>query len=421
MAGRASRVVIVGVSTRALAESAVRAGRTCLAVDAFGDRDQKAASTVLGLPRDLGRSYSAGGAVAAATRFVAGDAAYVANLENHPRAVRRLMRDRRLLGNPPEVLARARDPVALARAVRAVGGRAPVLIIDAAHVFPRPEAVHAGTGATATSVVARPAVIGSRRVGSARALGGWLRKPRQGGGGSGITRWRPGAVLAPHELVQEYIEGVPASAAFAADGRRAVVLGLARQLVGEAAFGATGFRFCGCLFPLPVPRADGARLLEAVRALANALTAAFGLRGVNGLDFMVRDGEPWVLELNPRYTASMELIERAYGRSIYALHERACGGELPDWGAAAVPAGVFGKAIVFARRDVVARGTAGWLERDDVRDVPFTGDQIPRGHPICTAFAHGPDADVCYARLVETAEALREEIEGRADGDPATE
>jgi predicted ATP-grasp superfamily ATP-dependent carboligase len=42
--------------------------------------------------------------------------------------------------------------------------------------------------------------------------------------------------------VQERIDGVPGSVVFVAALGRAVVLGVSRQLVGEAAFGAAGYR-----------------------------------------------------------------------------------------------------------------------------------------------------------------------------------
>ena len=115
-------VLIVGVSTRALAESASRAGYSCLSVDAFGDLDQKSRVPNVGLSRDLGRSYSAAAAVAVGRRFPAACAAYVGDLENHPAAVRRLARGRRLLGNTPATLVRVRNPVTLAEAVRRGGG-----------------------------------------------------------------------------------------------------------------------------------------------------------------------------------------------------------------------------------------------------------------------------------------------------------
>ncbi len=85
--------------------------------------------------------------------------------------------------------------------------------------------------------------------------------------------------------------------------------------MGERSFGAHGFRYCGSLLAserAPVfPRQ--AELLVRATALADAVTEAFGLRGLNGLDFVARDGVPLPIEVNPRYSASMELVERATG------------------------------------------------------------------------------------------------------------
>ncbi|HXI30093.1 MAG TPA: hypothetical protein VNG89_16765, partial [Vicinamibacterales bacterium] len=68
-----------------------------------------------------------------------------------------------------------------------------------------------------------------------------------------------------------------------------------------------------------------------------------------------------------------------------------------------------GKAVVFARHDVVAHGTADWLSaRDDescfLRDVPKPGTRIAAGQPVCTVYAEGRDAADCRAELVRRAE-----------------
>jgi predicted ATP-grasp superfamily ATP-dependent carboligase len=370
---RDGSVLIVGVSTRALAESASRAGYSCSTVDAFGDLDQKSLVPNIGLWRDRRRRYSAAAAVALGRS--AGDfAAYVGNLENHPAAVRRLARGRQLWGNTPATLLRARDPVAVGEVVRRAGGRVPLTL--------RPDqAPHAPAGVR------------------------WLRKPRHGGGGSGVREWSGGPPPAPHELVQERIEGVLASASFVADGQRAVVLGIARGLAGDPAFGARGHRYCGSVYPFSADQA----LLDRMSAIAEVATAAFGLVGLNGIDFVLREGEPYVLEINPRYCASMELIERGRGISMFEAHVAGCGHALPA-PARVVPRDVLGKAVVYARRDVVVGDSRPWLQRDDVRDVPFPGDHIRRGQPVCTVFARGADSVTCYARLVAAATALEQEL-----------
>src|SRR2546429_61507 len=112
---------------------------------------------------------------------------------------------------------------------------------------------------------------------------------------------------------------------------------------------------------------------------------------------------PYAVEVNPRYCASMELVERARGISIFAVHARACAGELPDLVHTRPAADVVGKAIVYAREDVVPEGTARWLEDDDVRDAPAPGEGIARGHPICTVFARGRSVTACGAALAARA------------------
>ncbi len=368
------RVLIVGLSTRALAESAATAGWACSSVDAFGDLDQKARVDSLGLLRDLGRPYTAAAAVAAARRFAISRVAYTGNLENHPAAVERLGRGRELLGNSPATLTRSRDFAQLRRVVQRAGARTPL-----------------------THPPGDPRARPSGRL--------FLGKPLRGGGGQGIReltgRVRPSA----RELVQERIDGIPASVSFLADGRRALVLGVARGMAGDVAFGAAGYRYCGNLFPLPV----AGRTLERLDAIVRATTLAFGLVGLNGIDFVLRDDEPFVLELNPRYSASMELIQRAGLKDLFELHAAACRGSLP----VALPRlrpGVWGKAVLWARRGVLAPETRAWLERDDIRDVPFPGERIRAGSPICTVFGHGRDPGACRAALVATAGAVEREL-----------
>jgi predicted ATP-grasp superfamily ATP-dependent carboligase len=124
---------------------------------------------------------------------------------------------------------------------------------------------------------------------------------------------------------------------------------------------------------------------------------------------VVRDGEAFVLELNPRYCASMELMEGSGGPSVFGTHAAACRGSLPAPGAPP-PRRAWGKAVVWARVPVVAPDTRSWLARGDRADVPFPGERIGQGHPICTLFASGADRDECYRRLAESAASLEAEL-----------
>jgi predicted ATP-grasp superfamily ATP-dependent carboligase len=363
-------VLLAGVSTRAMAVSAHRAGYRVTAVDAFGDADLRAVADVIALRRVIGEGYGPEAAARAARTVGADTVAYTSNFENHPLAVTMLARGRRLLGNPASVLERVRNPITLMRALRRGGFAVPVTRAS----LPGPGGV-------------------ARR---------WLLKPRRSGGGLGTSLWRPGRPVPRLAYLQERIAGVPGSIVFVADGRRAVPLGLTRQLVGERAFGAAGFRYCGSLLA-----AGGSPLFERQQALlsravllARAATEAFGLRGLNGLDFIAHRGVPLPIEVNPRYSASMELVERATDISLFAVHAEACAGRLPD--APAPPERVHGKAIVFAREDVVVRDPARWTGAD-VADVPFAGERIARGRPVCTLLADAVDGKRCIRALTAAA------------------
>src|SRR5205823_6653741 len=222
-------------------------------------------------------------------------------------------------------------------------------------------------------------------------------KPLRSGGGDGVAVWRGGAAVPRGSYLQERISGVTGSLVFAADGRRAVPLGLSRILAGETAFGADGFRYCGSILGSagdPQFAADD-RLLQRATLLAESVTRAFGLVGVNGVDFVARRGFPYAIEVNPRYTGAMELVERAYGISLFDVHARACRQALPAFDLAAArrraPEAI-GKAIVYARRTSALGDTRSWLSDPDVRDISPPGTRFAPREPICTIFARGRDA-----------------------------
>jgi predicted ATP-grasp superfamily ATP-dependent carboligase len=377
------RVLIAGVSTRALVRSAARAGYPVSAVDAFGDLDLRAVATVVALTRESG-GFSPDAAADEAARLPADAVAYTSNFENYPDAVTRLASGRRLLGNPAAVLRGVRDPLHLMRTLRDRGVPVPLARASA------------------------PAIP--------RRSSEWLLKPRRSGGGHGTRAWRGGAVPR-RAYLQQRIRGVPGSVIFLADGRRVHPLDITRQLVGRREFGATGFRYCGSLIGHGVPLFDQEdRLRAAAVELAGVVTEAFGLVGLNGVDFIARDGVPWPIEVNPRPCASMELIERAGGPSLFELHAGACRGVLPaEPLVGAGPRRVLGKAIVFARRAVTVEALPAPVLAE-AADLPHPGERVGRSHPICTVFAEARDASGCVGDLAARARALYAALEAHSLG-----
>lgn len=359
-----ARVLIAGVSTRAAAWSAALAGFSTTAIDAFRDLDQHPGVVALTLPGP----YSAA-AAAEASRAIECDAVvYLSGFENHPAAVARLAQGRQLWGNSPQVLERVRDPEKVFRAFAGRGHPAPA-------VRRRPD---------------EPAPPGK-----------WLLKPVGAGGGHGVRPFTGPGRIPPGTYLQEFVPGESASIAFVAASGRVVPLGISKQIIGDAEFGARGFQYAGSVWSRP-----STKLADAALQLAETAVRHFGLVGVNGIDFIVSGDVPYPVEINPRWCASMELFERGSGGFVFAAHSEACesgsvplgilaAGDRPD---------TIGKAFVFARNDVTIGDTDAWRPANcKIRDIPRPGSRIPAGRPVCTVFATSRDETSCYAALVDSA------------------
>jgi predicted ATP-grasp superfamily ATP-dependent carboligase len=347
-------VLVVAVSARMLAQLAVADGYEVVALDRFGDVDLRAVAPGATAPSNDALADLAAGVEAGA--FV-----YGAGFENRPDLVRRMADGRELLGTPPELLAAVRDPWELGVAARAAGARAPE---------------------TRCAGELPPAEPGS-----------WLRKPRQGGGGRGVRGWAGGA-LRPTEIVQRRVRGLSCSAVAVGDGGRAVVLGLTEQL-----HRAPGYQWTGNAAPPRLPGGELAELEGQLRSVCAEVAARFGVRGAFGVDAIWDGRQAWVLEVNPRPPAALEL----FGPGSFEAHVRAVRGlGLPGAGVPPAARCAALKLVLFADRDLRAPDP-GWWPAHLVHDVPHAGETIKRGAPVCTlisATAGVPELIECGADLL---------------------
>jgi predicted ATP-grasp superfamily ATP-dependent carboligase len=357
-------LIIAGASARAAAFSAARAGYRPFWIDQFGDRDLAGAFP--------GRRVAPGaypqGIVEAVKAAPDAPFMYTGALENHAGVLADLAARRELLGNPPDVCAAVRDPWQVASCLARQGLRFPALC--------------------------RPS--------EPPPAGAWLVKPIRGAGGAGIARFT-GSRPPAHAYLQQFVHGDPRSAVFAGDGRRAVLLGVSRQLVGLPEFGAAPFAYCGSIGPLQLEDREAA----AWRAIGNALAGNFGLRGLFGVDAVIAEGEVVCIEINPRYTASVEVHELALGINALHWHAGGCRGELPP--APSTSARHFvGKAYLFAQGSLrvpanlpeAVAGTAGLL---GLADLPWPGSTISAGAPVLTMLVKAGDGSACARLLARVA------------------
>ena len=222
-----------------------------------------------------------------------------------------------------------------------------------------------------------------------------------------MREWRGGRPRGD-VIVQERIAGLACSAAAVADGRSAVLLGVSEQLIGRRALGARGWRWCGNVAPPRLPAREQQALADAAQAICAHLAAAFGLRGVFGVDLVWDGARPWVVEVNPRPVASLETIDAAHGVRSFAAHLDGCAGRLPATRMG--PTAAAGKAVLFATEDLRVPDTSDWTARG-IRDVPHPGERIAAGRPICTLIATGGSPEAVLAELEARAAALRGELQ----------
>jgi len=124
-----------------------------------------------------------------------------------------------------------------------------------------------------------------------------------------------------------------------------------------------------------------------------------------------------VIEVNPRYPASVEVLEHATGRSALALHRSAFEQDASEHPTIKKdPSSIVGKAILFARSPLQFPKEGSWLpaldparpihELPSFADIPCAGEIIEAGKPILTLFARAATVAECGDSLRRKAAAL---------------
>src|SRR6185369_8858561 len=119
---------------------------------------------------------------------------------------------------------------------------------------------------------------------------------------------------------------------------------------------------------------------RSLESMVGTLTADFGLRGLNGLDFLLDDKEIRVIELNPRPPASIALYRNACPGGVLRVHvEASLGGRLPEF--LDYPVRRRGFETVFAKQacEVGPPAAEALAQRTWCHDLPAAGTQVARG------------------------------------------
>jgi len=345
--GKGDAILIAAQSGRALAAAARRAGLRPFVVDLFGDTDTRALASgyrkakgrfgldvsgpsLLTLLDELAREAGSPQGIVLGSGF-----------EANPDLIATIQLHYRLFGSSAETVRTVKDPVQLSSLTSRLG-------------IPHPPVRFEPT--------ADPEA--------------WLVK-RAGGSGGGHVRPAARARLGAGLYLQRRVRGTPYSFAFLADGQDAVLVSTTQQWVAPCR--RAPFRYGGAVEPGNVPQRVRDSVVQALRSLA----AATGLRGLMSADCLLDGEEWWVLEINPRPGATLDILDR---RTIPLLqaHIDSCLGHVPFLDS---PVGAAASQVLYAPRTIAVVPDLDWP--DYIMDQPQPGSRVAAGAPLCTVFAEG--------------------------------
>ena len=344
-------VLIVAGSGRMLAQAAKNAGLKPLVIDLFADLDTQYYAEAFKQVPSLAEQDLSAAVDYFIERYAVGHIIYGSGFEYYPESLRYLASRLLVLGNSADTFATLQDKSVF---------------------FPRLERL----------AIPYPDVCFC----PPESADKWLVKPMQGQGGLGIQRYNPKHQAYTQVYWQKFQAGTQHSVLFLADGKNAQVIGFNTQWTIDLGEGQE-FIFSGII--------NSCNLLdehkERITAWLDELVCEFRLKGMNSLDFIQADEMVFVLEINPRPSASMQL----YDADLIIWHIKASQGQLTDY--ALSNKGYTGYQIVYAQQDVMISDAFKWP--DGCMDLPEFGVTCRTGQPVCSIIAHQKQAHLVINEL----------------------
>jgi uncharacterized protein len=348
-------VIVAAYSARALGSSATRAGFAPLSIDVFGDDDTREMSFAsVKLDGGLSEGLTLDKVVCAVEMLISAHdpvgLIYGAGFEHQPEIIAAIARRTRIFGNRAETLKRAKDPVALARVCEANGVRHP-------------------------QVAVAPPDEPER----------WLIKRQGAAGGAHIAVAHEASGASPDCYYQLRVTGESISALFLASEKRTEIIGLSMQWTAPTP--ASRFRYGGAAGPVDIDPAQAEEIARSVAVIASELD----LVGLNSADFLVSTDAVWLIEINPRPGATLDVFE-SNEAPLFARHIAACEEHLTH---ASASFAFKAAEIVYAPYDIVVAGGRDWP--DWAVDRSPAGTRIAAGDPLCTVLGSGATVDLARA------------------------
>jgi len=375
MGVKPKNILIVGIDVANLALSTNRAGYNVFSVDFFGDLDlRKACFESLSIAEQVqGKvfprfddNYDPMALVSLAEELTSREKIdgilLSSGLEDFPDLLTELAEQAPIIGNSPETINGVRDRSLFFRELKRLGVHFPITEFASDLIEAKNKARDIGY-----PVVLKPSVgfggVGIRVVRSKNRVEDAFKQ---------VSRH------SEKILIQELIIGEHASSSVIATKHEARALTVNEQVLGSTELGQVEpFGYCGNI--VPISTLDS---IEYYRSVAEKVVSHFGLVGSNGVDFVISEDTPFVIEVNPRFQGTLECIERVVDINLVETHINAC---VEDLIPQTFEASCFcTRLILFAPfRCIIPDLTS--LEY--VRDIPLPNIIIQKGEPVCSVIS----------------------------------
>lgn len=242
-----------------------------------------------------------------------------------------------------------------------------------------------------------------------------LIKPLDGYGGSGIKKistlfefdnWlNSNEAFISKYLIQECLTGTSVSVSVMAVPGESLALTVNEQILGMNDVGQREpFGYCGNIIPFSAPR----DILDKCERTAEEVITHFGLKGSNGVDLVISEGVPHVIEVNPRFQGTLECTERALGINLVETHVNACTENiLPDREDLKQSSSKHMRLILFAKERAVVPDL---ILRKECRDIPHPRTRVEIGEPVCSIMLEGSDKNHLLMRGKQIAANIYESL-----------
>ena len=221
---------------------------------------------------------------------------------------------------------------------------------------------------------------------------GWLIKPLHGEGGLGIKTFKGLPRCVDSYFWQKQCVGIPMSVLFVANGTEFKIFGINKQLISQ--IDDNEFIFSGVISQPEI----NDYIVQQVSHWLACLVPLFGLKGFNSLDFILKHEQCYVLEINARPSASMQL----YNEDVLAVHIHSClAGNavlLHEGDDCNEDVNIYrAYKIIFADIDTYINQNIKWPVW--VVDIPESNSFIHTGQPICSIIADGKNEQQVFKNL----------------------